>query len=306
MLFLHGALARGRNWSQPASAFCERHRDWRALLVDLRCHGESVDRFQAPHSLDAAAEDVCHLMEVLHENRPSYCERGVDAIVGHSLGGKVLFHLLDQAMTVERAATLGLQPEQPLRCVAVDTSPGHLPVASDVHQVLAFVRERPLLQLGSPREIESAVMNAGMSRRLAQWLASSTRRIRPPAQARVIEGAVDGEDERPRAGARQLAWTFDADCVESLLDSYQHSDSWPLLLRGPPPWAQLSLVVGERSSRWSDPEVAPLLASLSSGVTPRVSVARVDAGHWVHVDRPNEMLDVLTQALVRPINRGKV
>jgi len=56
---------------------------WKMTLVDLRNHGASasLDIFQPPHDIQAAAQDLIHLCEKT-SSWPSF-------VAGHSLGGKV-------------------------------------------------------------------------------------------------------------------------------------------------------------------------------------------------------------------------
>ena len=81
VLFLHGLLGRGGNWRSFGRRWVETHPSWGAALVDLRLHGESRAGFPPPHTVRAAAEDVLALTPAL--------PGPVEALVGHSLGGKV-------------------------------------------------------------------------------------------------------------------------------------------------------------------------------------------------------------------------
>lgn len=82
----------------PNSSFCidclQLHicRPWRFWLVDQRCHGQSlgISGLPQPSSVKASAQDLGRLIDT------SLAGVTIDAIIGHSLGGKVVLDLLQQ------------------------------------------------------------------------------------------------------------------------------------------------------------------------------------------------------------------
>ena len=96
-LFAHGLLGSGRNLRTLASTLVKQASegagpDWRAVLVDLRNHGKSAGQ-PPPHTLAAAAGDLRRLLGTLPGGGGG---GGAHALVGHSLGGKVVLELLQQ------------------------------------------------------------------------------------------------------------------------------------------------------------------------------------------------------------------
>ena len=67
MCVLHGLLGTGRNLRGVVANLCQQAAEasgqpWRALLLDLRCHGKSArSGLPPPHTLAAAAHDVVRL-----------------------------------------------------------------------------------------------------------------------------------------------------------------------------------------------------------------------------------------------------
>ena len=84
VVFAHGILGSRSNWKSFARKLVERAPGQRALLVDLRNHGQSHG-FEEPHTVEAAADDVATLCRHLGL-RPR-------VLVGHSWGGKAMLHL---------------------------------------------------------------------------------------------------------------------------------------------------------------------------------------------------------------------
>ena len=68
------------------------HRPWRFLRVDQRCHGSSLGlkHLPQPSTVAASAADVGRFLDSKLGGRP------LDALIGHSLGGKVVLDLLTQ------------------------------------------------------------------------------------------------------------------------------------------------------------------------------------------------------------------
>jgi pimeloyl-ACP methyl ester carboxylesterase len=67
-------------------------RPWRFLRVDQRCHGSSLGlkNLPQPSSVAASAADVGRFLDMKLGGRP------LEALIGHSLGGKVVLDLLTQ------------------------------------------------------------------------------------------------------------------------------------------------------------------------------------------------------------------
>ena len=110
MLFLHGILGTRANWRGIARRFVEGRPGWGAVIVDLREHGDSLGE-PAPHTLAAAANDVCELEQHL--------ELPVGGALGHSFGGKVVLEWLRSRDAVATEAWV------------IDASPSASGVASD-------------------------------------------------------------------------------------------------------------------------------------------------------------------------------
>ena len=76
---LHGIFGSFRNWRSFALRLHRQQQNFRIVLIDLRCHGDSSGQ-QAPHTLAACAQDILALARSI--GHP-------DVVIGHSFGGKV-------------------------------------------------------------------------------------------------------------------------------------------------------------------------------------------------------------------------
>lgn len=262
-LFLHGMLGRGNNLRSLARRFVDARPGWDALLLDLRGHGASPKGTPNP-SLAAAAGDVLPLCL----GRPQ-----VTVLIGHSFGGKVALEvarLLHQGDPSTAGALAHV--------VTLDTNPGvrrpdEIPGQDSVVAVLQVLSRLAPIHPSRAAFID-ALLQAGLSRMLAQWLAQST--------------------ESSPAAAGAVRFALDLDELRGLLQNYFASDLWPFLTQ-PPPGLQIHLVIGERSTSYSpdDRQRAQALSATSLQVT----VDRLPTDHWVHAEDPEGVLRVLAARL---------
>lgn len=185
--FLHGILGSRRNWRTFARSVVDARPGWRAVLVDLRGHGDSHPA-DPPHTVARCVDDLVELVGL----------RGVPrAVVGHSFGGKVALGL--SARGVDGLA----------RVWSLDASPGPVPRirGEGTHEVARVVRalERMRLPLPSRESVRDALLADGFSTAIAQWMTTNV--------------------ERTEEGG--FRWRFDLDVVRGLLHDYAGVDAWP-------------------------------------------------------------------------------
>jgi pimeloyl-ACP methyl ester carboxylesterase len=255
---LHGALGSGQNFSRFSQKLAERRPDYRQVLVDLRHHGQSSGA-TPPNTLASCAEDLRVLAEHLGA-QPS-------VLVGHSFGGKVSIEYARQA--AERVAP-GLE-----QVWVLDAVPGEQPDGesnSEVAQVMAAVRAVPMPAQSRREVVNHLVSSAGLSSGLAEWMATNLKR-----------------------DPSGYSWMFNLDGIAELMRDYFRVDLWPFLARartGP----EFELVVAERSDRWT-PELRQRARALPAAAHVHYHELP-SSGHWVHVDNPGALLDLMAERLV--------
>jgi esterase len=180
-----------------------------------------------------------------------------EALIGHSFGGKVV---------LAAAATRSSSLEQ---VWVLDAQPGPLVDAADhseVVRVIAALRGVPQ-PLAGRSELVDLLKGLGFSRSLALWMTTNLKQ--------TPEG---------------LVWRFDLDVVEQLIADYFERDLWPLL-ENPPMGTELHVLRAMASDRWSPEELERFEALPPWRGTELHELP--DSGHWVHVDNPNGLLEIL-------------
>lgn len=155
VFFLHGILGSRRNWLSFARRVTERFPDVRAVLVDLRNHGESHGA-SPTHDLEAAARDLAELAAHLGEEPR--------VVIGHSYGGKVaLVYARDFAAALDDVWVL-------------DSSPGLREGGGkgSVESVIAAVSTLPL-PIPGRKELVDALRAKGLPDSIAQWMTTNLR-----------------------------------------------------------------------------------------------------------------------------------
>ena len=191
------------------------------------------------------------------------CERErrpVRAILGHSFGGKVALRYRLHA------------PPSLAQTWVIDASPGAREGALEqtdnlVARTLHVLAELPAV-FASRQEFVSALGERGYPAPVAHWLAKNLHR---------------------RADGRYQS-RLQLDAIRALLADYFRHDLWHALASGP---GTVHFVVAGRSSALGPDErrrLAERAPSVATTVIP-------DAGHWVHMDAPAQLLTTVAEQL---------
>ncbi|KAL2900162.1 Protein ABHD11 [Bienertia sinuspersici] len=270
VFLLHGLLGSARNWRSFArnlSSYLSANssKEWRLVLVDLRNHGNSsgVQGLHPPNDLDNAAADLTNLVKSQGWDWP-------DVVIGHSLGGKIALQFGQSAAGGDYGA-LAI----PKQLWVLDSVPGVVnpeDSSGEVERVLETLQSLPS-PISSRRWLVEHMMKLGFSKSLSEWLGTNLKK------------SNDHE-----------VWTFNIEGAVQMFNSYREKDYWPLL-EHPPKGMEISIVQAENSDRW-DARVVQRLEVLSKKerdvpegkfslhVLPK-------AGHWVHVDNPKGLLEIV-------------
>jgi pimeloyl-ACP methyl ester carboxylesterase len=242
VVFAHGLFGQGRNWTQIGKALADRHR---VLLVDLPHHGRSL--WEGDFDYLRIADQVAGLLD------------GDDpvALVGHSLGGKVVMVLALR------------HPELVERLCVVDVSPVAYDSLSQFQGYVAAMQGLDLHSLPGREAADAALSEAVPDPTVRAFLLQNLRR--------------DGDGWR---------WQANLDVLGADLSVI---GSWPEqqlagtpAYRGPVLW-----VAGDRSD-YITPAYA---AAMDRWFPRNRLVTVKGAGHWVHSEQPEVFLEVLRRFL---------
>ena len=250
MAFLHGILGSSSNWRSFAKRLIAEKPGWRALLIDLRKHGGSQDA-DPPHTLAACAADVAELEKQVGR---------IDAVLGHSFGGKVALEYVFRKKDLEVAWIL-------------DSAPGARPDRRGSESTVQIVKLIGTLpeRFDTREDFVAYIEKQGVERGIAMWLAMNVRQ------------AADGKGYVMRA---------DVPALRALLDDYFARDLWSVV-EDPARTTKIHIVAGGKSSVLDLGERAR--AERNAAQWPDSTWLHVvpGAGHWVHVDAPNELFDLV-------------
>lgn len=179
-------------------------------------------------------------------------------VLGHSLGGKVALRYAHHHAKDARAVWV------------VDSMPGPTVDPATRTSVLSVMDmlERIGSRFTSRQAFLAAVDGAGASRAIGEWLAMNLVR--------------DGEG---------YVFPLSLPDLRALGASHFSDDLWPLV-EAPRPGLRVHLIVGGKSPAFAAGDLARAERATAGGqLTVRVIP---EAGHWVHVDAPEALLDLVS------------
>jgi esterase len=180
------------------------------------------------------------------------------AVLGHSFGGKVA--LAHTAAGHDHLSQVWI----------VDSTPEARAPDGSAWRMLGVIGSLPA-DFASRAEAAAAIAAGGYSRGVASWMASNL-------------GLVAG----------RYRWRLDFDAIGSMLADFFHTDLWHVV-EDPPEGTVLRFVKAEESNVLTEDACRRIdAAGRRHG---RAFVHRVAGGHWVHVDNPRAVLDLLVEHL---------
>jgi esterase len=251
----HGIFGSGANWRSIARKVMAKAPGLGVALIDLRGHGKSP-RGDAPFTVQACADDLATALMALAKGG-----QVVDAVCGHSFGGKVVLALGASPLMVQL-------PQR----IMLDSNPGPRTKSdadeSGVPAVLAMLEALPR-RWQSRDAFVDAVEQAGHSRAIAQWLGLSVNRV--------------GDDYQLQ---------LEVDAIRLMLADYFMQDLWPLAAASQ---QRLDIVVAQKASTFSSDDKMRLAQIATAN--PHVVAHQIIAGHWLHVDAPEATVALIAHAI---------
>ncbi|GMI63259.1 hypothetical protein ScalyP_jg8641 [Parmales sp. scaly parma] len=275
VLVLHGLLGNRGNFKTAAKAIVNSTvQPWNAIMMDIRGHGKSPINPKSENTIFDAGKDVFDTVQHLTNGR------GVDMVIGHSLGGKVALAYLQEAMTMKSA-------HPPPKCTWVlDSIPGAIDRkktsgSSSVRDVLNAVKNLPQPIASKKELIRALTEEKGIAMGIAMWMTTNLNRSK------------NGEG---------FVFTFDVETAEDLFDSFSSVNFFPFLHelnessgkgKGK---VEVHLLKAGLNDAWDDEAVKEELEKVEDGEVVRVHTLE-KANHWVHVDNLSGLVDLIKPSL---------
>lgn len=184
--------------------------------------------------------------------------REPDVIAGHSFGGKTALMFAQ------------LFPGRVRQYWILDSNPGTQDAAAgnEVIRVIQAVRSTTTPAVDR-QHVVAELVGQGLSSGTANWLATNLER-----------------------DPRGFVWRFNLDAIYELMLDYFRIDLWPVLESGASD-SDFRVVVAERSDRWA-PENRARLQQLAERNPQSARLHIVpNAGHWLHVDNPGFLIELM-------------
>ena len=312
IVFLHGILGSGQNLRSFARRIANAYPGTKCVLIDLRAHGDSpsMDVPGTTATVDACAEDVARLV--------AHLGIAPDLLWGHSFGGKVVLSLLSNETLQQHVndvarstggGTSGDAGEYASSdasdhgvCKAawvIDSQPGLVelkgfdsnPNKQSVEGIIGTLAQVPP-PFDSKEDVMTQLGKHGIERSIQKWMTTN-----------VIRNEED-----------QFVWKFDISVVKELFVDYCNKDMWPVMggvgngggggggggdgadgKGGGETTAlpvELHLVRALKNPFWDRPST-PVLLQSALDQNPHMRVHDVDAGHWLHAEKPRELFDIM-------------
>jgi len=182
------------------------------------------------------------------------------AVLGHSLGGKVALEV-----------TARLRPP-PRQTWIIDSTPAPAGASNGATRMVERIEASPET-FTEREEAVRWIMDGGFDEPLARWIATNL-------------------EERDGA----WAWRLDASALRELLEDFGARDMWDIV-ESPPPGVDLHFVRATEGTIMTGADADRMAAAAARGEP--VSLHELEGAHWLHIDNPDELLELVADRLPR-------
>lgn len=183
------------------------------------------------------------------------------ALLGHSFGGKVAL------------VALGRMKPVPVQAWVIDSTPSTMPAGGSASRMLERLEASPPSFADRDAGVRW-IVEGGFDEATARWMATNLER---------------------RGDA--FRWRLDAAGLRAMLDDFLATDAWDVV-ENPPPGAEIHVVRARSGSILSSADAGRLERLAARGEP--VELHEMDGGHWLHMDNPDALLELLSRRLPHP------
>ncbi|GFH52698.1 hypothetical protein CTEN210_09174 [Chaetoceros tenuissimus] len=268
-IFLHGLLGTGKNLRMPAKKLTQ-VTNTAAIMMDLRGHGNSNhDDNTTITTIADCAKDVIYTLDKLnltHDKSPKH-------VIGHSFGGRVALAYSHLLMTSNHNTTTNVQT--PNHTWILDSAPGI--AHSSVANVIQAIKSIPTPFQSKQDLIEILTTQHNIDKAIAMWMTTNLKR-------------------HPNGG---FEFIFNLDTVEQVLQDFPKQDMLKIiqdvLFHDLNMEKKIHKIIAKRNDAWNSQLMETLYAMQSevgnTGKQRELNLVSLDAGHWVHVDALDSLLE---------------
>ena len=241
--------------------------------MDLRGHGNSTSNHDVlsngTTTIADCAKDVIYTLEKLdltHDKSPKH-------VIGHSFGGRVAICFSHLLMTSSSTMTTNVQT--PNHTWILDSAPGI--AHSSVANVIQAIRSIQTPISSKQDLIEILTTKHNIDKAIAMWMTTNLKR-------------------HPNGG---FEFIFNLDTVEQVLKDFPKQDMLQqiqdVLFHDLNVNKKIHKIIAKRNDAWN-PQLMETLYAMQSkvgntGNQRELNLVSLDAGHWVHVDALDSLLE---------------
>jgi pimeloyl-ACP methyl ester carboxylesterase len=261
IVILHGIMGSGLNFRTMARSIAKAYPNSNVITLDLPGHGDTDMKVDTVQGCAEAVEETCRDIGL---SEPTI-------VVGHSFGGKVALKMYERQREKKdsRRRTSAFW--------ILDSTPGILENSDlnveNPNSVAGVIRSCQSLNppFESKNELMTSLQDLGVAPAIQHWMTTNIRR-----------------DE----GENAFVWKFDLNVIENLFQDYGRQDMWPVMSLSDNS-TSIHLVRATRNSTWKKQSTKENLdlAVRDGGLI----VHDIDAGHWLHAEKPKELFDLMNE-----------
>lgn len=289
VIFLHGLLGSGKNLRNPAKRLTQQFPNLKALLLDLRGHGQSSNGSMSnkhmpgdheQHTIFNCAQDIVETTKKLNLTGQNHSPIG---IIGHSFGGRCALQYVHTLKNNSYSEDNNNNSISPPRCTwLLDTVPGK--AHASVSNVIQALTNIEISKIKSKQELVKVLtFEQNIDKNIANWMTTNVQKL---------------EDGR-------FEFMFDLETAKGVLEDFPKQDFMKMIDYCTSIESRsihnhdekVYLVMAGKNNAWTDDIVTDLESLAQKQNLELVTLPK--AGHWVHVDDLDGLMNAMGKCFIK-------